>query len=984
MSKARLIIAFLPLLPFAFARPASAASFEVSYNDDCCHETVVDCNDAPGGPGCSAGHRGDDSTFHTSFCPLHSCVSLGEDCRSDHGPSSYLSSHVSFNEVPLNGVDDDCDGSVDECTPGEMLACTTKLRSCAAAIGTETCAANGFPDNMCVATGAADPDSCPKAACVGGVIDNTDTDQDGLLDCWEHDGIDYDGDGVVDFVLPGANPNHKDIYVESDYFDCTVGGGDCPAGDTHQHGPVADAITRINQTYQNAPVTNPDGVTGITMHLQVDEALPHVAFCEYDASCFGPTKSARFGTAAERANPKARLAKRLVYRYVLWAHALPNIKNSGKSGSPASDSILTLAYATNKVGSSLEQAGTFLHEVGHELGLGHGGGDSINGKPNYLSVMNYTFQMTGIPQVGGLLSSGVFDYSRVELPKLNELNLSEPAGIGDPGMNMTFFRCPGFGPDYTPGNGPINWDCIIPPDPTALGLKGDINGDRICIQSGADTIRDSMPGGDDEVAGGYLAAPIGQGLHSPISPNDEYGFDDVDGHMWIIKPGQDGKIDTPAVLPDRNYREVIWDGANRTCETVIAATDVGDDNNGAPRMMGSVQPAELTGFDDWGHLLYDFSPTLHGFDVSGAAATVVPVEPDMTKLQELSRQAQIADLTLTQSLSRSADGSNVTIQLTVVNHGPSAALSATITDQLPLGVSYRSCAATAGGVCATFPMEGGNTAVAVNFASLASGQTATVTVTGCSAATGTLTNAASINAATTDPNRSDNAVVGTIVAPRSLPAQQLANGDMRYAITFPAVQAYVEAFVRQNGVQNVSGNIVGSRVNNADGTFTYSRVVPASQYHAGDVLQVRFYSYRSGQPAVYTPGPLENLWSPDFVYGTGSATCSTSCRPTYAQLANGDVKVTHTYSTPQAYAEAFVRDGATQVASGSLPGTANFDGTFTYARTVPAASFHAGDQVTFRFYSYVTGGPQVFNPGPAATTYYPGFRYGVAPTSDCP
>ena len=65
-----------------------------------------------------------------------------------------------------------------------------------------------------------------------------------------------------------------------------------------------------------------------------------------------------------------------------------------------------------------------MHEFGHTLGLDHGGPDTfesreIDNKPNYLSIMNYSFQFSGLPVAGvkeriaGVkVQKTVFDYSR--------------------------------------------------------------------------------------------------------------------------------------------------------------------------------------------------------------------------------------------------------------------------------------------------------------------------------------------------------------------------------------------------------------------------------------------------------------------------------------------------------------------------------------------------------------------------------------------
>jgi hypothetical protein len=92
-------------------------------------------------------------------------------------------------------------------------------------------------------------------------------------------------------------------------------------------------------------------------------------------------------------------------------------------------------YCNDQVGSVTVQSGTLMHEAGHTLALTHGGTyytDSsnpslpsygLNCKPNFLSAMNYLFQIRGFPD-GGI------DYSSQTFTNLNETGLSESAGIG--------------------------------------------------------------------------------------------------------------------------------------------------------------------------------------------------------------------------------------------------------------------------------------------------------------------------------------------------------------------------------------------------------------------------------------------------------------------------------------------------------------------------------------------------------------------------
>jgi predicted Zn-dependent protease len=64
-----------------------------------------------------------------------------------------------------------------------------------------------------------------------------------------------------------------------------------------------------------------------------------------------------------------------------------------------------------------------MHELGHNLGLDHGGADDINCKPNYLSVMSYSRQFSSP------IGNRPLDYSRSSLVHLNESSLNEPDGV---------------------------------------------------------------------------------------------------------------------------------------------------------------------------------------------------------------------------------------------------------------------------------------------------------------------------------------------------------------------------------------------------------------------------------------------------------------------------------------------------------------------------------------------------------------------------
>ncbi|MCI0363459.1 MAG: dockerin type I domain-containing protein [Phycisphaerales bacterium] len=273
----------------------------------------------------------------------------------------------------------------------------------------------------------------------GSVTGQTDTDGDGLLDSWETNGIDANNDGTIDLVLSGANPNHKDLYVEVDAMSGRI--------------PSPTTFTQVIVSFANAPVTNPDGLTGITLHIDPDETNVSLATWTYNPpTIFWPPeysqfKAQYFGTFAQRTDPTNSQnilnAKRQAYRYCVFADRLGITTVSGLAEVPGNDFMVTLGGWTPVGGTWQQQAGVFMHELGHNLGLWHGGpigaiNNYFNFKPNYHSVMNYSWTVprwiggwNPVPTAAQIAyqNSWMLDYSRAAWPTMNESSLNENTAI---------------------------------------------------------------------------------------------------------------------------------------------------------------------------------------------------------------------------------------------------------------------------------------------------------------------------------------------------------------------------------------------------------------------------------------------------------------------------------------------------------------------------------------------------------------------------
>ena len=291
-----------------------------------------------------------------------------------------------------------------------------------------------------------------------------DADGDALLDLWETLGIDVDGDGTIDLDLPalGADPMHKDVFIEVDAMD-----GRAPTTAT------LDMVVAAFAAAPDALVGNPDGVDGITLHIERDETSIPLAAWPAAWADFDAVKAARFGTAAQRVDADALAAKRLVYRYCVFADTHGGTTSSGSAEVGGNDFFVTLGGWLTPGGTPEEQAGTFMHELGHSLGLLHGGGDDVNCKPNYRSVMNYTWQAP----ISSLTSQWMLDYSRDQLPDLDEANLDEAVGIGGTPGRMT--QAGPLPREIVGESGPVDWsrdDADFDGDPdNDVGVAADIN-----------------------------------------------------------------------------------------------------------------------------------------------------------------------------------------------------------------------------------------------------------------------------------------------------------------------------------------------------------------------------------------------------------------------------------------------------------------------------------------------------------------------------
>ncbi len=334
--------------------------------------------------------------------------------------------------------------------------------------------AGGTASDAMQLTVLADDDA---ANCAVDLLSLGDADGDGLPDCAELPGISYQG---LEFHYLGARRDVRDFFVEVDWMN-TTDLGVIPQREALEM--VRDAFARngmaihfdVGDLFHQA-----EGLSPADFDLGGGNAVPFNKYISIHNNG-DPTSSLPLIKAA---NMDAARINNLPFYYMLFASSQNVNGNAGSSGVAwvfGKESIISLgqwglsrnsATATNYLINY--QAGTVMHEFGHNLSLWHGGADSVNYKPNYLSVMNYSFQLTGLPTEGEHELSRYFirkffgnalcgsytydsmpnppsqdyrnyriDYSHGESLAFNEADLNEALGLGRPQSVAQDLNCDG-------------------------------------------------------------------------------------------------------------------------------------------------------------------------------------------------------------------------------------------------------------------------------------------------------------------------------------------------------------------------------------------------------------------------------------------------------------------------------------------------------------------------------------------------------------
>lgn len=223
-----------------------------------------------------------------------------------------------------------------------------------------------------------------------------DSDGDSLLDSWETAGFDANGDGAVDVDLPalGTNPYRRDVLLEVDVMN---GLANPPIATTPGNPGTFDMARAM---FAAAPILNPTTDDGINLILDTSGTVPFWSIVGFNAADNALLSTANYSTL--KAANFANATRDNIYHYAIWASSMPGgfsgisdiqFDAAGNVTGPGDDFIVSFDTFGASFQTLRSQVETLAHEFGHNLGQQHGGNNNVTLKPNYWSVMAYTWQL---------------------------------------------------------------------------------------------------------------------------------------------------------------------------------------------------------------------------------------------------------------------------------------------------------------------------------------------------------------------------------------------------------------------------------------------------------------------------------------------------------------------------------------------------------------------------------------------------------------